>query len=150
MKLRRGKKVMSTACFKQGNFAKEATTMVLFVMLLGFTAPIARGQGGRGSVTGTVADTSGAIIPGANVTITNAGTGLVRKTQTAKDGTYVVPLLPVGEYRVTVSRSGFKTVTRTGVVVSADHPSAVDITMPVGSVSTTVQVRANAAMITID
>lgn len=129
-------------------YGREVAIIVLFLTFLGFSSLIALAQQGRGSITGTVADTSGAMIPGAKIVATNTGTGQVREVLTAKDGTYTVPLLPIGTYTVSVSRSGFRAVTRNGVVVSADHPAAVDITLQIGAVNTTVTVNANAKMIT--
>ena len=99
-------------------------------------------------MTGTVTDTSAAVVPDVNVSVTNTGTGQARAVQTAQDGTYVVPLLPPGNYTVTISKSGFDTVTRSGIVVEPDRAASVDITMKVGTVATTVQVSASAAMVT--
>lgn len=106
------------------------------------------GQGGLGSITGTVADTSGAVVPGVKVSVTNKGTGQAREVLTAQDGTYVVPLLPPGNYAITASKTGFNTVTRSGIIVTPDQPATVDITVAVGTLATTVEVAANAAMIT--
>jgi len=122
--------------------------VVLFIIALATEVPLCWGQGGAGSITGTVTDTSGAMVPGAKVSATNTGTEQIREVQTGQDGTYVVPLLPPGNYTVTVSRTGFNTVTRSGIVVAPDQGAAVAITMTVGAVATTVEVSASAAMVT--
>ena len=121
---------------------------LLLTIGLAFGVSISRGQGGNGSMSGTVTDSTGGAIAGARVSVTNTGTGHTRETQTGQDGIYVVPLLPPGTYTVTVSQAGFSSITRSGVVIAPDQVAAVDITMAVGSVSTTVQVSASAAMIT--
>jgi hypothetical protein len=124
-------------------------TIVVLLLTIGlvFGVSICWGQGGNGSMSGTVTDSTGGAIAGARVSATNTGTGQIREAQTGQDGTYVVPLLPPGTYTVTVSQTGFSTVTRSGVVITPDQVAAVDITMAVGSVSTTVEVSASAAMI---
>jgi hypothetical protein len=128
---------------------RQLSVLVVFLtILLAIGLPSAWGQEGAGSITGTVADPSGALIPDVQVTVTNTGTGVTRAVQTARDGTYVVPLLPPGNYTVTVSKSGFETVTQSGIIVAPDQAAAVAITMKVGSVTTTVQVSANAEMVT--
>src|SRR6202040_1205338 len=78
---------------------------LVFPLLLVATA-IACGQD-AGLITGTVRDKTGAVIPKAAVTISNASHGIDRTTQTNKDGEYVVPALPAGIYTVAITASGF-------------------------------------------
>src|SRR4051812_33823733 len=63
----------------------------------------------RGTVLGTVTDTSGAVVAGAKVSVKNVNTGLERTTTTSADGSYTVPELPLGTYTVTITQSGFQT-----------------------------------------
>src|SRR5689334_14154676 len=65
-------------------------------------------QGGLASVNGTVTDQSGAVVVGARVVAINAATGQSRETTTTSNGTYVLPLLPVGVYTVSCTRAGFR------------------------------------------
>ena len=67
-------------------------------------------QGGLASINGTVTDQSGALVTNATVNVTNAATGQSRQTNTADNGTYVLPLLPGGVYTVTCSHAGFRSV----------------------------------------
>jgi Cna protein B-type domain. len=66
------------------------------------------GQTFRGTILGLVTDSSGAAVPGATVTIKNVDTGLTRTVTTTDDGSYSAPELPIGNYSVTVEKSGFK------------------------------------------
>jgi hypothetical protein len=88
----------------------------------------------RGTIIGTVTDPSGGAIVGANVEINNVDTGLDRTTQTAVDGSYVMPELPVGNYRVTVSKSGFQTSVTDGIRVDVAVQTTVNATLKPGSV----------------
>ena len=68
-----------------------------------------------GEITGEVRDSSGAVIGGANVTITNAGTNAARTTVTNEAGVYSFPALNPGTYNLKVDKAGFKTVTQTSI-----------------------------------
>src|SRR5260370_25076861 len=69
-------------------------------------------QGGRASLTGTVTDASGSVVPEVTLTVVNTDTGLQVQTKTSNVGTYNVPLLPLGGYSVTARKEGFQTETR--------------------------------------
>ena len=80
----------------------------LLLALILCAATIASAQTFRGGIQGTVTDPNGAVIPGADVTITNPDTGLTRTTHTDETGSYSVSELPIGTYRVLVKKSGFQ------------------------------------------
>ena len=84
----------------------------LLVMML--FSPLTQAQTFRGTILGTVTDTSGAAIGGATVVVKNVDTGLSRTVTTSTDGSYSVPELPIGNYTVTVENAGFKTSVVTG------------------------------------
>ena len=94
----------------------------------------------RGSIAGTVTDTTGASVTGATVTIHNVATGVDRITQTGIDGGYLVPELQVGTYNVTITLGGFQTAVITGVTVDVATEKRVDTALKPGSVSNTVTV----------
>ena len=87
--------------------SKRSLLLVMVLLLSAATSVWA--QTFRGTVLGTVTDTSGAVIAGATVKIHNVDTGLERATQTSADGSYNVPELPIGTYTVSCSQSGFQT-----------------------------------------
>jgi hypothetical protein len=94
----------------------------------------------RGTILGTVTDTTGAVIGGAKVTVRNTGTGQERSATTSADGSYSIPELPIGTYSVTVSQAGFQTSVTTDVVVDVATERRVDAALKTGEVSTRVEV----------
>src|SRR5579862_9038931 len=111
--------------------------------------PLAIGQATLGSITGTVTDPSGAIVSDATVTAVNIATNLEVVAHT-KNGSFVIPDLPVGTYRVTVTKDGFKTETHTKILVSGNRTTTVDTILVVGSISSTVEVTAVPLMNQVD
>lgn len=106
-------------------------------------APTSRGQAFRGTVVGTVTDASGSAVPDANVTALNTATGLQRSTATSTDGSYSIPELPAGTYRVTITKSGFETSVTNGVQVTVAAEQRVDAVLKTGAVSEQVIVSAS-------
>jgi hypothetical protein len=103
-----------------------------------------------GSIKGTITDISGAVVPGAKVTVTNIHTNVTQTLTAGSDGSYSVPNLPVSTYTVTAEKEGFKTEVRDGIEVNVGHTSVIDIKMSVGAVSQTVTVQAQVAPLTED
>jgi len=110
------------------------------VAFLLFSACAMVGQTFRGTILGTVTDSSGAVVSGAKVTVKNVATGLERTTQTSGDGTYSVPELPLGTYTVTITQAGFQTAVTTGVVVDVATERRVDAALRTGQVQQQVEV----------
>jgi outer membrane receptor protein involved in Fe transport len=115
-----------------------AAVMVLGVMAWG---GVAKAQTFRGTILGTVTDTSGQAIAGAAVKVKNLGTGLERIVTTTEDGGYSVPELPIGSYSVTVEKAGFKAGVVTGIQVEVSSERRVDVALQVGEVAQTVEVQ---------
>jgi len=113
-------------------------TLLAFFLWLG--CAIGYGQTGQGTISGTVADQSGASVAQARVTAKNTGTGLERTTTTSESGSYVLPNLPVGIYDITVVGNQFKTQNLSGVTLTTDQSARVNFTLQVGSVSESVTV----------
>jgi Carboxypeptidase regulatory-like domain len=90
-------------------------------------------QGLAGQISGTVVDSGGGVVPGASVTIRNAGTSLTRHTTTGMEGTFVIPDLLAGTYDVTVALEGFKTAEHNGIrLASTDRVTLRAIVLEVG------------------
>src|SRR2546425_3703240 len=94
----------------------------------------------RGTILGTVTDASGAAVAGANITVKNQDTGILRTTQTTADGEYRVPELPIGTYTVTVEMSGFQTAITRDVKVDVASEVRADVTLKPGQVSQRIEV----------
>jgi Carboxypeptidase regulatory-like domain len=92
------------------------------------------------AISGTVTDASGSTIPDAAVAVQNVETGAVRNVLTDSDGRYDAPLLPIGGYKVTVEKAGFKSESRTGITLVVGQRAKVDITLSVGEFQQTVTV----------
>jgi hypothetical protein len=123
---------------------------LLFAFLLASASVGSLGQSTSGSITGTVKDNAGAPITDANVTIANPATNLTRQVSTNSTGVFSAAQLPPGNYKVTVEKSGFKKLEKTGVVLNAtDLVNAGDFVLDVGAVTDTVTVTADQARIEI-
>src|SRR5205809_4016047 len=82
-----------------------------------------------GTISGSVSDATGALIPGASVTIKNVDTGLTREVMSDEQGRYTAPNLPVGSYEVQVSLSGFRTEIRKGVGLAVGQQLVMNLTL---------------------
>ncbi len=98
-----------------------------------------------GSVTGIVTDSSGAVIPGAEVTVINLGTNIRSTAKTDTSGNYTIPLLPRGDYRLEVTATGFKHFVREGIVLQVQQTARVDVQLTIGELAESVLVTADAA-----
>ena len=112
-----------------------------FLFLLA-AATAASAQAGRGSINGTVTDPSGAIVPGATVTLTNHATGLTQHAVATAAGLYTFVSLNPGPYQVTASHKGFETTTQNNITVSVDQMTVVNIALTIGATSEVVTVNA--------
>jgi hypothetical protein len=103
-----------------------------------------------GEITGEVRDSSGGNIPGANVTVTNLATNATRIVTSNEAGVYSFPSLPPGEYSLKVEKPGFKTVTRAQIQLQVQQSARIDIELPVGQVTESVEVSATAALLSTE
>src|SRR5512142_3068934 len=110
--------------------------LVVFMVVL--SAATLAAQTFRGTILGTISDTSGAVISGAQVTVRNVDTGLTRTAQTSADGSYSVPELPIGTYQVNVAQKGFETFVAKGVVANGATERLVDAGLKPGQVESQV------------
>src|SRR5215510_5421561 len=103
------------------------------------------------SLRGVITDPTGAIIPGAVVSLTNTATGFKRQALTGEDGVYQFLQAPPGAYQVIVEKAGFSTATRDNVQLQVNTPASLDLRMEIGSTSDVVNVGAEATAInTVD
>src|SRR5260370_6180113 len=112
-----------------------------------FFAKFAQAQLTNGDVIGTVTDTTGAVIPGAKVTLTNTGTKVAATTTTNGTGDYTFNLLNPGQYTVTIEAKGFKKLVIPGFALAAGDRLRENETMEPGNVEETVEVTAAAPLL---
>src|ERR1051326_4643689 len=120
---------------------------LLFLCSLLLAAAILHGQTSTSEITGTVRDSSGAVIPGASVTATNESTGGTYKQTTTATGLYAFTSLPAGSYTLRSEMKGFKTSNQTGNLLVVGTPLTVDLTLAVGEASEVVGVEAAAVQV---
>ena len=117
------------------------------VLVVLATVSTAAAQTFRGSINGIVTDQTGAILPGADIKATNEATGLSYSTTTSTAGTFTLADLPLGDYTIVVSESGFETVTIRGVRVSAGAIYNVAARLNVAQLEANVEVSAAAVTV---
>src|SRR6266513_2465975 len=126
----------------------KRTIITLSIGLLGFAVScgIALAQG-TAQISGTVKDQSGAVLPGVEITATQTETGISRNTVSNETGSYVLPNLAVGPYRLEAALPGFRTYVQTGIVLQVNSSPVINAVLEVGQVTEQVEVQANAALV---
>src|SRR6266853_969473 len=122
------------------SFLQRFVAVPFFVFIATGTA---LAQSDRGTIAGTVLDSSGAVVQGASVTATGANTGAVYKTTSTDTGAYRIPDMQVGVYNLTITATGFKTSEQKGLVVQINTTSSLDVTLQPGVVTDTLTVLAD-------
>src|ERR1700722_12704579 len=109
--------------------------MTKWVRLFGlfFVASLAFSQSDRGTITGTVTDSTGAVIANVPVQAKNTGTGVAYDGATSTTGNYTISELPAGDYEISMSAPGFKKYTRSGLTVEVAQILRIDIGLEVGA-----------------
>ncbi|MFB3826000.1 MAG: TonB-dependent receptor domain-containing protein [Bryobacteraceae bacterium] len=127
----------------QREFAVLAVVCIALLLFQG-AAPA---QTTTGTIFGTVADSTGAVIPQVEVTATNVATNFAKTATTDASGRYQIQYLPLGAYRVEVTAAGFKKFSQSGIVLEVDRNARVDPKLEVGAISDTVEVRTDAPLV---
>ncbi len=127
--------------------SSKLQTLLFAVVLVLATSLSLYGQSTYGTVDGTVVDPSGAVVAGAQVTLTNTGTQEKHTQTTGNEGGYKFVNVMPSEYRLDITRSGFKHFARTNVVVQVQQETHVDATLPVGQVAETVEVTSETPLL---
>jgi hypothetical protein len=135
-----------------GRFRFSMSRFLLFAPLLAIflSAGIAGAQIVKSTFIGTIRDASGAVVPGAKVTITNLETNVTNTVTTDDTGNYIVPFLNSGTYSVTAEKSGFETATERSIKLDVAAKVRVDFTMQVGQTTQKIDVQAASPLVETD
>jgi hypothetical protein len=127
---------------------QRLTLFALGVLLVTvMSVPNVHAQAAFGTILGTVTDTTGAVVPGAAVTVTNTGTNLASHVISDDHGRYVAASLIPGTYAVQVEKAGFQKVIQQGIILSVGASVVADETLPVGKVDQVVEVQSQVAQV---
>ena len=109
-----------------------------------------QGQITTTTIRGTITDSTGAVVPNAEITATNAETNLVQVVHSSSEGQYSIEFLPLGSYTVAANAMGFKRFVQTGIVLQLNQVARVDAVLVVGNASDAVMVNADASVVNTD
>ena len=129
------------------SIALSCAIAALFAFLVFVDAPTAVAQTFRGSIQGTITDSTGAAVAGAQVKVFSTATGLSRTVIANDRGEYAASELPLGTYSVTVEKQGFRTTTLTQIPVSVGSPTRADVKLDAGAVQEVVEVNADVPLV---
>jgi carboxypeptidase family protein len=124
--------------------AVSSIWIAFFILVVGCISIWAQATG---QISGTAKDQSGAVLPGVEITVTQTETTTTRSAVTNETGSYVLPNLPIGPYRLEASLPGFRTYAQTGIVLQVNSNPSINVVLEVGQVSEQVEVQANAALV---
>jgi hypothetical protein len=127
--------------------SRVAGAALLGIGLLCLPPPPAAAQAVSGTILGFVKDSTGAVVPGATVTLVNTGTGFSRTVVTNATGEYTAPLIPTGTYTVSAEITGFKKVSKTNVLVGVDQKVRIDIALELGAMTEVVEIQAETPLL---
>jgi hypothetical protein len=116
-------------------------------LVVSLSPPSLLAQAVTGTILGTVRDTSGGALPGATVTLVNAGTAFTRTVTTDSSGEFTAPLMPTGNYNISAELGGFRKVTHSNVHVGVDQKVRVDVKMELGQLAEAVTVQAETPLV---
>ena len=129
-------------------FMNAALHAAAATLVLISTSFVVYGQGiSRGTITGSVSDSTGAVIPGVQVTVTNTSTGDVRIVESNESGVYVVTAIPAGNYEVAAELAGFQRQVLQDISLEAEQRLGINLELQVGEVTTTVEVSGAAPVL---
>lgn len=132
---------------KSNNLSGVMAWLAGLVMVLSLGVAVCMGQVSSSGINGTVLDASGAVVPGAKVTLQNVDTGIIRNTVSNQDGRFAFLRLPPGAYAIKTSKTGFKTASQGHITLAVNQTLTYNFTLSVGSQTQTVTIQAAAAHI---
>ncbi|HUL51091.1 MAG TPA: TonB-dependent receptor [Candidatus Nitrosotalea sp.] len=128
-------------------FQLRLPTFFMFVAIVTLIPPASFAQYNTAEISGVVADTQGAVVPGGSVVAVNTASGLRVERVTDAEGRYYIPALPVGEYTISVSLPGFKQFIQRGLVLTVGEKLNFPVTLDVGPITETVTISEEAPLL---
>ena len=128
------------------NILRSALLVILFVA---FAATGMRAQLSTATLSGSVTDPAGAVIPHATITLTQTDTNFTRTATSKDDGSFREEFLPVGPYKVLVTAPGFKSLSRSGIVLAVMQDATLNLSLEIGGTSETVSVSADVPLVNL-
>jgi hypothetical protein len=123
--------------------------LVFFVLAFVISTASAFAQLSTATMFGTIVDSTGAVIPHATITLTQTDTNFIRVSTTKDDGSFNEEFLPIGPYKVSISASGFKTLNRTGIVLSVMQNAALNLVLETGVTNESITVNADVPLVNL-
>src|SRR5438105_12036994 len=120
---------------------------LLLVCALSAASLFARSSTGTATMVGAVTDPTGAVVPGAKVTVTNKDAGFVFTSVSTSEGTWYIPNLNPGNYQLKIEASGFKTYIQDGISLRTAEEPRLDVKLEVGSVTESIMVTGTPALL---
>jgi len=140
--------MMCSSKLRSSKLKTFAASFLALLLIHGVAVHVdVQAQVAGGTITGTVVDSSGGVIPNASVSITNVATGINRTVNTNEDGLYIAPNLLPASYELTFTAPGFRTDVRTGIELTVGATVSLNMTMQVGTAKETVQVQTEAPLV---
>jgi hypothetical protein len=133
--------------FKRRTKLTRVMTWICFALLPALSATSLWAQSTNATLSGTITDPSGKVVPNVDVTATNVDTGIVTATRTNEAGIYVMPALQPGRYRVLVTLQGFKQITLTDVILNVQDTISRNFALELGAVSESISVEGGALLV---
>src|SRR5689334_24068990 len=130
-----------------GGCMQRALIFLIGVTLISLIACSSVWAQATAQISGTARDQSGAVLPGVEITATQTDTGITRTTVTNETGSYVLPNLALGPYRLEAALPGFRTYAQSGIVLQVNSSVVINPVMEVGQIAQSVEVEANVAMV---
>ena len=121
-------------------------TKILIPLAL-FASSVLAQSTGTATLVGNVTDPTGATVAGAKITVLNTGSGFLSESTTKNDGSYYVPNLNPGAYRLIIETSGFKKYVQDGITLRTNESPRIDVTMEIGTLSDTINVKASTPLL---
>jgi len=120
---------------------------VFGLCLLVFCGEKVDAQQATALLTGTIKDSTGAVVPGAKVTLKNSDTNIARNVTSDKDGDFLFTLIPIGKYEVDVEKSGFSKYVRNGITLEINQNARLDVVLEIGAATQVIEVTGNVTQV---